>query len=170
MDIVERAAARSGGIVPAPVHVDERIVEVDVGVLVCRRKENVIVHEARRERDAPGETDGGCVLWKIRRYGIVIGLPVKSVRTKPDDVLVLRCAFCDGVFGVDIGIERRVEQPPCSCGRSEEKRRAEQREPAVPQKAEDFLHRCSPLRREKEKTRLIPEFYLIISYLLDIEQ
>ena len=120
MHVVERAPAHTGQAVPVPMHVDEFVVHIDIGVLIRRRKENVITRKACGERDAPREADGRRPLGHGRRRRIVILLPVKIARTKSDDVLVLRIPLQDGVFGTHLGIERRCEKAPCEYARSDE--------------------------------------------------
>ena len=112
MDVVERAPARCRGVAPVAVQIDQLVIDVDKGVLVRRCKEDVVARKACGERNAPREVDGRRIVWKGRRYRVVVLLPVKITRMKSDDVLVLWIPLQDGVLGAHIGIQRCREETP----------------------------------------------------------
>ena len=79
------------------MHIDELVIEVDVGILIRRGKEEVVDEEGRVLRDLPGEVDRMCAGRDGRRGRVVILFPVKVLGTKADDVLVRKGSFADGV-------------------------------------------------------------------------
>ena len=53
VDEVGGASARVHQLIPVAVHIDELIIEIDVGILVCRGEENVIDEERHGCGDFP---------------------------------------------------------------------------------------------------------------------
>ena len=148
VDEVKRASARAGELIPVAVHIDELIAEVDVGILIRRRKEDVVDKERYRLRDLPREVDRLCALRDRGQRGIVIGLPVKTVGVESDDVLIVGVALCDGVFRLEIRIRRGRERLPresCQCRNEDD---TEQCDKIFPYFLKKSCHLCvrAPLR------------------------
>ena len=95
---MERPPARVGQLVPVAVDVDELIVQVHVGILICRRKEEMVDKKRCVLRYFPCEADRLRVRIHRGRYGVVVGLPVKMIGMEADDVLIRKIALDDRVL------------------------------------------------------------------------
>ena len=104
VDEMERTSACVRQLIPVPVHVDQHIVQVDVGVLIRHRKENVVDKVRRILRNLPREIDRLRARRNRGRRRVVVAFPVEMIRVEPDDILVLRTAFHRRIDRTDRGV------------------------------------------------------------------